>query len=313
MGGILAAETLLSITSEIPISHSATASISSDNRASPPLSPHSFMFPYIQGVLAFDTPYLGINPGVLAHGAEAQYQQASGAYQALSSAASTFGWGSSSTTTTSGAAKSAGLLTAGSAAATTDAAAAPAWQRWGKLAMFAGAVGAVAAGGAAAYVNRGNLTEGWSWAISHLEFVGCLMRGAELKARVSGVVEANSEHGLGFVNLYSQLERKAVDAGDTVAGGFVEIHNTDGFARTFCNLPTRKDWKDFFQPAINVKAVDEIKAHMEMFLPRSNPGFYKLAELGKGFIVHWVDDSWYAGSERRKGDDDLAGDEPILL
>lgn len=308
MGGILAAETLLSITSETPISNGARSSLSSDTTANPSSPPHSFMFPYIQGVLAFDTPYLGINPGVLAHGAEAQYQQASSAYQALSSAASAFGWSGTSAAATTGATKSAGLLTAGPATATADAAAAPAWQRWGKLAMFAGAAGAVAAGGAAAYVNRGNITEGWSWATSHLEFVGCLMRGEELKTRLAGVMAANSERCIGFANLYSQLDKKA-----PAAGGSAESYSTIGLARTFCNLPTRTDWREFFQPAINVRATDEIKAHMEMFLPRSNPGFYRLAELAKEHIVHWVDDSWYAGSERRKGEDDLAGDEPILI
>src|ERR1700734_881877 len=61
MGGIVAADTLIAITSDTPIDASTLSTESAIN---------SFMFPYIQGILAFDTPYLGISPGVVAHGAE---------------------------------------------------------------------------------------------------------------------------------------------------------------------------------------------------------------------------------------------------
>ncbi|KAI4144292.1 MAG: hypothetical protein LQ340_006708, partial [Diploschistes diacapsis] len=284
MGGIVAADTFLSIASETPIPYSATStphpsstgtttasttstSVPANRKARDPSPPHVFMFPYIQGLLAFDTPYLGISPGVLAHGAENQYQAASSAYSALNSAASAFGWGSSSsgtsTPTTTSRPTPAGAIPAGPAAAkdalaaSADAAAVPAWQRWGKLAMFAGAAGAVAAGGAAAYMNRANLSVGWSWATSHLEFVGCLMRGEELKTRMTALAAAKSDRGVGFADLYTVLGKGASETGVSVAGGFVEIGGADGKDRTFCNLPTRRDWKGFFEPAVNKKAPDE--------------------------------------------------------
>jgi hypothetical protein len=71
MGGIVAAETILSITEDQPIT--ASDSLKEDN---------TFMFPYIQGLLAFDTPYLGLSPGVVAHGAEGHWKTASSAYAA---------------------------------------------------------------------------------------------------------------------------------------------------------------------------------------------------------------------------------------
>ena len=347
MGGIVAADTLIAITSETPIPYSATsspypsasgttnstttsASIPASRKVRDPSPPHTFLFPYIQGILAFDTPYLGISPSVLAYSAESQYQTASSAYSAISSAASAFGFGSSSDSSnpstpqrSASASISAGPAAAKDAlAASVDAAAVPAWQRWGKLAMFAGAAGAVAAGGAAAYMKRENLSVGWSWATSHLEFVGCLMRGEELKTRMTAVVAANSERGVGFADLYTTLGKGASEAGVSVAGGFVEIGGTDGKDRTFCNLPTRTEWKGFFEQAINNKASDEVLAHMNMFQPKENPGYYRLSESAKGKIVSWVDKGWYKGSKPKKeemknlgagGDGPVAGEEPILV
>ena len=239
MGGIVGAETILSIISDPPIppaaSRNSTDSVRSKKGATTPLnkssktspassvilddpatSSLSFMFPYIQGLLAFDTPYLGISPSVIAHGAENHYKTASTAVSTVSQFANAFGFGGASNSqapkTPSQLPKA---LPAGpdsvkdalAASISDDAAAAPAWQRWGKYAMFAGAAGAVAAGGAAAYIKRDAITEGWTWVGSHLEFVGCLVRGEELKTRLEKIVKLKKEKRIGFADLVCILWR----------------------------------------------------------------------------------------------------------
>ena len=192
--------------------------------------------------------------------------------------------------------------------------------------MFAGAAGALAAGGAAAYVKRDSLSSGWVWATSHLEFVGCLVRGEELRQRTAALAAARADRGGGFADLYTTLGAAASREGTSVAGtgGFVEIGAREGEGRTFCNLPARKEWREFFEPARNERAVDEVGAHMNMFVPRENPGYYVLSERAKELVVGWVDEGWYAGSERmaeEEGVDDallveeetLAGEEPVLV
>ena len=70
MGGIVAAEAVLGICREKPIVDGEESGDSGH-----------LMFPYIQGVLAFDTPYLGISPGVVAHGAEGQWKTGKAWYE----------------------------------------------------------------------------------------------------------------------------------------------------------------------------------------------------------------------------------------
>jgi hypothetical protein len=176
MGGIVAADTILALTSDRPIDSSPEKF----TEEMPVLN--SFMFPYVQGVLAFDTPYLGISPGVVAHGAEEHYNAASTALTQLSGLTGTL-WGGK--VGTEAEAKDAKKPVAALSAPPTSDASVSSWRQWGKIAVYAAAGAAVAAGGAAAYQNRDQITGGWTWVSSHLEFVGCLMKGEELKKRVS--------------------------------------------------------------------------------------------------------------------------------
>ncbi|KAI9678699.1 MAG: hypothetical protein M1817_005756 [Caeruleum heppii] len=323
MGGIVAAETVLSVLSDVPISPEAPSNITSTTDH-PPLCPSpndpstsAPMFPSIIGILAFDTPYLGISPGVVAHGAEGHYDTATTALTQLSGLAGGLGiWGgekAASSTTSSNAAAEAGTealkstsdtkankfsthvitnspsteMKSPSALAdnssTSGPAAAPGWARWGKIAMYAGAASAVAAGGAAAYLKRETLTSGWTWVGSHLEFVGCLARGEELRQRIGKIVELQREGRLaGFANCYTVLGRGAVKK-----EGLSE--RVLGRERTFCNLPREgSELRRCFTGLVNDKAGDEAGAHMTMFYPRDNPGFYAMSEQGKELIVTWA-------------------------
>jgi hypothetical protein len=282
MGGIVAAETVLSILQDKPISSSAILDESSHDK--------HFMFPYIQGILAFDTPYLGIAPGVVAHEAEGHWNTATSAYNAYTNVASAFGWGGPKSPPPA-AVDASKMLTAGSGALdpTVDAASAPAWQRWGKYAMFAGAAGAIAAGGAAAYLNKDHLSSGWKWAFSHLEFVGCLARGEELKKRIKSIVALESEQGFGFgfADIYTCL-------GQAVEGKSKWASGVAGDQRTFCTLPgERSSVRPYFYPTINDKATAETLAHMTMFTPKENPGYYSMAEKAKELMVKWSSNMWY--------------------
>jgi len=318
MGGIVAAETLLLLANERPISAPASKpnsdgadpSSKSTQRSSPSTtSPKSesiniespnFMFPHIQGLLALDTPFLGLAPEMIAHGLEGGHKFASSAYNTYTEVASLFGRAAKNEAAGTAATPPKvpiGALPAPTAAEVADAAASPKWQSWGKYAMFAGAAGAVAAGGVAAlYSQREKISAGWSWAGSHLLFVGDLAKAERLRQRVETVNKQCTERGIGAANLYTNLGKGARE-------GYGITETLSGRDRTFCNLPatvkhgvpqTHQGMK--WMKAINEKAQDETTAHMTMFLPRENPGFYALSEAAKELISSWVDQGWYQTS-----------------
>jgi hypothetical protein len=374
--GIVAADTVLDITSEKPLPRAATAA-AAEGSTKTEVGPHeameegksksvtetgkgkkevgiadkdddedrSFMFPYIQGVLAFDTPYLGISPGVIAHGAEGHYNTASTAFTQLSSifggsgSASGGGgsrfWGGKTTSAPArrtgerggggaggGATQGTGDAASNNAAPllllpprasdapgqmmmsgaagkgdATAAAGASVLQRWGKVAMYAGAAGAVVASGAtAAYLKREQLTAGWTWVGSHLEFVGCLVRPEELRRRLHRLIELEQQRGLGFVDVYAVLgagaaraavssPKKTITPSSLVtaallgSGAGAGAGNASGLAageRTFCGLPpTTHASRKYFVPQVNDAATDETWAHMSEFYP--HPITYKPA------------------------------------
>lgn len=298
MGGIVAAETLIALTSDRVIPPAGTsdpndsseggggaaAATNDGNHTAAPAENdktplNSLMFPYIQGVLGFDTPYLGISPGVVAHGAETHYSTASAALTqlgALTSLWNSAGSGPNNNNDNNNnnnakkpmaAIEAAARATDGQAAKANNNASSSAWGSWGKMALYAGAGAALAGGAAAAYLKRDQLTEGWTWVSSHLEFVGCLARGEDLRRRVAYMVRAHKELGVGFGVLYTRLGQGAAAKQQQVAGmgGTNMVGTVLGSQRTFCNLPGKKGGPDrsgLWEEAVNDNASDETGAHM---------------------------------------------------
>ena len=309
----MAAETFLSLANEQPIPATKTtpnfpsnttlnsSTGTSHPNPAPEIGPLNFLFPHVQGILAYDTPFLGLAPEMIAHGLEGGHKLASSAYNTYNEFSSLFNWGGKDDTATTASAPKAsrGALPAPSAAAMADAAASPTWSSWGKYAMFAGAAGAVVAGGAAAYSQREKLSAGWSWAGSHLLFIGDLAKAERLRQRVENINKQCVERGIGAANLYSNLGRGARE-------GYGVTETLAGRDRTFCNLPTsikegrvskkaappRMQWIK----TVNDKAKDETTAHTTMFYPKENPGFYALGEASKEIIASWIDQGWYSTS-----------------
>lgn len=291
MGGIVAAETVIALTTDrvIPVTGGTntgntinggdggdgnhTAAPAEDDTT--PLN--TLMFPYIQAVLSFDTPYLGISPGVVAHGAETHYSTATAALTQLSALTSLWspGGGNNQPANANGnrappaqkqpvaALEASKEATSSSNSAGGSNGSTSAWGSWGKMAMYAGAGAALAGGAAAAYLKRDTLTEGWTWVSSHLEFVGCLARGEELRRRMNYMVRAHRELGVGFGNLYTRLGRGAT--AKQQLGGTNMVGTVMGSQRTFCNLPSRKGGVEktgAWEEAVNDVVSDETGAHM---------------------------------------------------
>ena len=256
MGGIVAAETLLSIVRDEPVptayandttNNTTTRPSSSfkqpinlapphavdeEERASsaPPREPSRLFFPYIQAIVAFDTPYLGISPGVLAHGAEEHLNHASSAYKAYDTASQLFGWGSPRSGSPAPIANASTKALPAPNGSTTNSSGGAGWSKWGRYAAFGGAAAAIAGAAGAAYLSRNQIAQGLNWASSHLEFVGVLARGADLQKRVEDVVDLTRTHGVGFADFYTALGQK-VTSQTKYTGSML------GADRTFCVVP----------------------------------------------------------------------------
>ncbi|KAK6350202.1 hypothetical protein TWF696_006441 [Orbilia brochopaga] len=357
MGGIVAADTLLSILDDEPIKKPAASSSSgpsspssSSSKKTGSLDPRKrqdersssakmyddvaderILFPAIIGICAFDTPYLGLSPSMFANSAENNFRQASDAFTTVSGIAKSLGlFGTqepAAMATASSGAPAAALPSAEQAAASSSG-----WG-WGKLAMVAGAAATVSTGAAAAmYWNRTNITEGFNWVTSHLEFVGVLFKPDSLKTRV---MRASAVSGVGIANFYTVLG-KGTKSAATPGGKMVEVGG--GGLRTFCSLPPKprrtstpaspssssskgkstnttgepsspssptsdkgtaagidvggRDIRSWWHSALNDKAPDEVTAHTYMFRATTNPGYNDLLNKAGKQVMRWTI-NWY--------------------
>ncbi|KAK6333449.1 hypothetical protein TWF718_011259 [Orbilia javanica] len=231
---VSSSKTSLSKELSLKTSSSKTSS-SSGKRHDDVLNDERMMFPAIIGICAFDTPYLGLSPSMFTNSAESNIRAASDTFTTVSSIAKTLGFFGSQeaapaapVATSSSGAQAAALPAAGQAASSGGG-----WG-WGKLALAAAAATTVTAGaGTAVYMNRSNITQGFGWVTSHLEFVGVLFNNEELKSRV---IRASSVPGVGIANFYTLLGKGAKPV-STTQGKTVEVGG--GGVRTFCSLPPK--------------------------------------------------------------------------
>ncbi|KAM7215354.1 hypothetical protein V8F06_009215 [Rhypophila decipiens] len=242
MGGFVASDTLFRIL-DTRESDDATSS-------------SSIIFPYIQGILAFDTPYNGLARSMFVYGAFSNYSKVSSVFNVMTalSAAAPATLSRLATKRVAGAATKRAFASASKSS--------PALKTWQLIAVRTGTVGAIAAGGVAAYmhrkeilegvksmrnlkkedvvagyqssvdalgqglayVNRGNVGESFAWLSDHFTFVGCLLKQNELNRRLERLA---SLKGVGVKDFYTSLGENGVWSG----GYFVP-------ERTFCAVPT---------------------------------------------------------------------------
>ena len=265
MGGIVGAQAVLGIAGEKVIPGGSEAANDAEDDGEPQIDDPeriaqdestTLLFPYIQGLLAFDTPYLGISPGVIAHGAEGHWKESKAWYETAMGMVGAIAGGTTAkeaTSPTLGTDKALPPIPTDGDKSPSEGSAAKSWQsKWGTTALFASAgLAATASLGTAAWLKRDTLTTGFSWVSSHLEFVGCLARGADLRQRLEKMQRTSEGRNIGFNNFYTVL---AEDKGGEKGG------------RTFCNLPKGgSGLLSCFRPARNEKAADEISAHVGMF------------------------------------------------
>jgi hypothetical protein len=249
MGGIVATESILSSVSDHETPYA-------DGIASSSIS----ILPYVQGVLAFDTPYLGIAPSVLIHGVGVPYQSVHTLYERSKKPKNVNGG--------------------------PDRVRDRAWKQW----VTNGIVVLFLAG--SAYFTRSALRNGWEWVSSYLIFVECLLRRGELKYRLERMVSVAQEREMGFTNLVVVLGEWNIC--DTAA---VIEKAARGEMRSFCEVDHDGVLTTAFQPVKNVKAGDEITAHMSIFVKQKNLGYEELKIKSLHMITSWVQ-QWY-----NEGDD----------
>ncbi|KAI0382348.1 hypothetical protein F5Y04DRAFT_288067 [Hypomontagnella monticulosa] len=288
MGGFVASDTLFLILNE-RIAH---------GQQGPPT------FPLIRGILTFDTPFNGLSRSMFVYGAFSNYQKVNTVFNvmtALTAAPSALGKSAFKQQTV--------------ARSTTVKSSSPAWKGWQLVAMRTGTVGAIAAGGVAAYIhrqqimdgmrsmrnlnkesvkegyqqgmdtlsqglayiNRGNVGRSFEYLSDHFTFVGTLMKQQELSRRLERIATLK---GVGIHEFYTSLGENGMWSG----GYFVP-------ERTFCAIPS-KDHLAYrlFSRRVIKKTDDEVQAHVSMFIRDKNEEYEQMTEEATSLIIRWSND-----------------------
>ncbi|KAG0207714.1 hypothetical protein BGX28_001111 [Mortierella sp. GBA30] len=266
------------------------------------------------GILAFDTPYFGLNSTIFTQAAYERVtgiaQKASGAYSLVSAyLPAGAAWSalmpsagaatSNNTSARSGDAKKERTSSASegfspsslwsatsakvekekivttSSKSTTTSSSSSSSSKWGWGSIALGVGAAVVATGAAIAVQK-HVNTGMEYVTSHIQFVGILWNSAQLKQRVTYVLRLP----IGFHCFYTQVQ---IPAGSS--------NNWKPSSRTFIELMSvPQDARSYFS-ARQCSGQDEIEAHMEMFNPAKNFDYYPMGEETVKRVKNMVEDA----------------------
>ncbi|KAI0408535.1 hypothetical protein F4802DRAFT_618658 [Xylaria palmicola] len=289
MGGFVASDTLFLVLNERLANHEEGSD--------------SSLFPPIRGILTFDTPFNGLARSMFVYGAFSNYQKVSSVFNvmtALSAAPAAFG-------------RTAFRRTAGGLPSRGPSS--PAWKGWQLVAVRTGTVGAIAAGGVAAYmhrqqimdgmrsmrnlnresmkegyqqgvdsisqglayINRGNVGRSFEYLSDHFTFVGALLKQQELARRLERMALLK---GIGIHDFYTSLGENGMWSG----GYFVP-------ERTFCAVPSAEHQAyHLFSRRIIKNVDDEVQAHMSMFVRDKNDEYEQMTQEASNLVVRWFTD-----------------------
>ncbi|KAK8001189.1 hypothetical protein PG991_013411, partial [Apiospora marii] len=291
MGGFVAADALFSVLN--------------DRLADEKHDDH--IYPPIQGILTFDTPFNGLARSMFVYGAFSNYQKVSSVFNVMTALSAAPAGLSKMAMKRSAAVLPAAHTTRSS------------WKGWQLIALRTGTVGAIAAGGVTAYIhrekimegvrnmrnlnkasmkegvkegyqssvdalsqglayiNRGNVGKSFEYLSEHFTFVGSLMKQQELNRRLERMGELK---GVGIHNFYCSLGENGVWTG----GYFVP-------ERTFCAVPDKDHLANpLFTRQVIKEVDDEIQAHMSMFHPEKNEKYQSMTEEASNYVVRWFND-----------------------
>ncbi|KAK4224473.1 hypothetical protein QBC38DRAFT_16210 [Podospora fimiseda] len=267
------------------------------------------IFPFIQGILAFDTPYNGLARSMFVYGAFSNYQKVSNVFNVMTAISA------ATPAALSRLASRRAVSTATGRIAKRASASSPAWKAWQLIAMRTGTVGVIAAGGVAAYmhrrqiiegmrtvrsltkddvvqgyqqsvdaigqglayINRGNVGESFAYLSDHFTFVGSLLKQNELNRRLERLALLK---GIGVSDIYASLGENGYWSG----GYFVP-------ERTFCAIPAKDHPAEhMFTRYVIQGSKDEIVAHMNLFRPDKNENYETMTNDAAQLVVKWFND-----------------------
>uniref|UniRef100_V5EVD3 DUF676 domain-containing protein n=2 Tax=Kalmanozyma brasiliensis (strain GHG001) TaxID=1365824 RepID=V5EVD3_KALBG len=283
MGGLVAVDAALAI-----------AQSSADQQARTPKEKQSSLklWPRLVGVLAFDTPYYGVHPGVFKHGINkyAGYLQTA---QSIGTFFAPMGVGLAARWNSERQSQRAQSPSTGSRSSNDAAASARATGNWRTALMATGAV-ALASGAAAsaAYFNKDKLNGAYGWVTDHLAFVSNLWDDNALRQRLDRLVD---QPQILFHCYYTRLPSTSRAANPTHNGPIPAPRD-----RTFIILPPRSArCAGSFTAMDNTKATDEVDAHISMFSAKNNPRYFDLGLKTSGLIAVCLDNEVRYGDQRK--------------